>query len=216
MSRLKQMRLWMDAVPRSGPENMAIDEWLANQVDVPVLRIYQWQEGWGSLGYFVKTRDLPDWPVQWVRRWTGGGIVDHRSDWTYTLMIPRGEALAEARGAESYRLIHQALADEIGEEVELAPTMPIVAGGECFTNPVDYDLMDVAGHKVAGAGQRRNSRCLLHQGSVSGHVAVKIHPLSLACRLSDEVVEARFFPDDAEIQSIVTDRYGAVEWLKKN
>jgi lipoate-protein ligase A len=106
---LPLLDLWIDPVPRDGPENMAVDEWLAETCGTPVLRSYRWTPGWGSFGYFVKTVDLPEWGLRWVRRWTGGGIVDHRTDWTYTLFVPNGFGLAEVKGGESSRAIHAAL-----------------------------------------------------------------------------------------------------------
>ena len=37
----------------------------------------------------------------------------------------------------------------------------------CFANPVNHDLLDPFGLKLAGAGQRRTRHGLLHQGSVA-------------------------------------------------
>lgn len=152
---------------------MAVDEWLHETATRPVLRVYRWQAGWGSLGYFgalAEAREsFPD--LAWVRRWTGGGTVDHRADWTYTLVVPASEGLASARGAESYRFIHAALAEVLPQEgwkVRLADGSSETGAASCFENPVCHDLVDEAGRKIAGAGQRRTRSGLLHQGSVSG------------------------------------------------
>lgn len=209
---LQQLDLWIDPVPRDGPENMAVDQWLAETCDVPVLRSYRWTAGWGSFGYFVKTGELPEWEVRWVRRWTGGGIVDHRADWTYTLFVPRGFGLAEARGAESYRVIHAALVSALraaGVEARLSAEMPPAIGGECFLQPVEYDVLDAVGRKLAGAGQRRTARGLLHQGSVTGTAC---HAGALAQALATEVSRRDHFPDLERISKAVAGRYGNSSW----
>ena len=41
--------------------------------------------------------------------------MDHRDDWTYCLVIPRGHPLEEARATQSYRAIHEALAGALGD-----------------------------------------------------------------------------------------------------
>ena len=97
---------------------MAVDEWLLETAETPVLRVYDW---WGSGGVSGISAHLAEaraaFPgVEWVRRWTGGGTVDHRADWTYTLVVPAGERLAGLRGAESYRAIHAALAEALRRE----------------------------------------------------------------------------------------------------
>ena len=48
-----QLLVWRDPVERSGPENMAVDEVLFETLgDHPLLRFYDWDGGWVSLGYF--------------------------------------------------------------------------------------------------------------------------------------------------------------------
>lgn len=155
---------------------MAVDEWLLETADTPVLRVYRWAGDWASLGYFgeiaVARRLFPG--VDLVRRWTGGGMVDHRADWTYTLVVPRGAPLAEQRGAESYRQIHTALADALtaeGISAQVSDGTLETGAVQCFENPVSYDLLAADGHKLAGAGQRRSRHGLLHQGSVAGTTA---------------------------------------------
>ena len=212
MRVLPLLQLWLDPTPRDGPENMAVDEWLAETCTVPVLRSYGWQPGWGSFGYFVKRAELPANGLRWVRRWTGGGIVDHRADWTYTLFAPRGFGLAEARGAESYRLIHGALAAVIGGAVRLAAAGPPAAGGECFIQPVEHDILDPAGRKIAGAGQRRTVRGLLHQGSVAGNGAFA---RALAASLSGNVEIAAFNPPPELLAERAAGRYASEAWMNR-
>jgi len=209
---LPLLDLWIDPVARDGPENMAVDEWLAETCDAPVLRSYRWQPGWGSFGYFVKSAELPQWGVRWVRRWTGGGIVDHRSDWTYTLFVPNGFGLAEARGGLSYRIIHSALAAALrdaGTAAVLSGVMPAAAGGECFRQPVEFDVLAADGRKIAGAGQRRSLSGLLHQGSVATQAPVAE---ALAAMLAEKVVARDFSPDPASIRRMMESRYADERW----
>ena len=168
---LDRLHVWHDPIRRSGPENMAVDHWLLQTENKPMLRIYGWEGDWVSLGYFgglEETRAL--FPgVELVRRETGGGIVDHRIDCTYTLTIPRREELANLRGAESYRTIHTALTIALGRaggEVSLIAEDRDGDSPACFEKPVAWDIVDSQGRKVAGAGQRRSRKGLLHQGSL--------------------------------------------------
>lgn len=212
---LPLLYLWTDPVPREGPENMAVDEWLAETAAFPVLRSYRWAPGWGSFGYFVKTAELPPLDLRWVRRWTGGGIVDHRADWTYTLFIPRGQGLAEARGAESYRIIHAALVAALqtgGHPVNLAGPSAPALGGECFLKPVEHDVLDVAARKIAGAGQRRTTRGLLHQGSVAVSCS---HEEALAHALATRVETRDFSPDPSLLAEKIAVRYGSGVWNER-
>lgn len=128
-------------------------------------------------------------PFDLCRRPTGGGIVDHRNDWTYALVIPRGHALYEEKAAESYRVAHECLAaalvalgrpaevkrecDEVGRVDPNAPSGEASCGqaappqGICFTRAERYDVINpCTGAKIAGAAQKRNKRGLLFQGSV--------------------------------------------------
>ena len=194
---------------------MAIDEWLTVTGEIPVLRSYRWTPGWGSFGYFVKVADLNGEGMKWVRRWTGGGIVDHRDDWTYTLFVPRGHDLAEERGGGSYRSIHSALVtalNDYGTQAKLAGPLPPAAGGECFVQPVEHDILDSSGRKIAGAGQRRTSKGLLHQGSV---VTAGRAEVALAEGIAKKVVAWEGKPDLGWIEQKVVEKYGAEEWFAR-
>ena len=149
-----------------------MDEWLLETAELPVLRVYGWLGGWGSVGYFGNlTEAQASFPgVEWVRRWTGGGTVDHRADWTYTVVAPAGGALVGLRGAESYRMLHAALAEVLvaeGIDARLSSGAEETGAALCFENPVSHDLVGAGDRKLAGAGQRRTNRGLLHQGSVA-------------------------------------------------
>jgi lipoate-protein ligase A len=99
---------------------------------------------------------------------TGGGVVEHGSDVTYSLIIPPGHALEFAPPRESYRLIHEAIAEWLsarGIVSVLAPTPDSGPAQVCFQSAAESDLVS-EGNKIAGAAQRRTRRGLLHQGSL--------------------------------------------------
>ena len=215
---LKKLHLWNDAEPRSGPENMAVDQWLAETSSMPTLRIYQWQGSWASLGYFSHIEQarimFPDCPL--VRRWTGGGMVDHRNDWTYTLFLPADQPLVKLHGKEVYSIIHRALAHvmrESGIDARLAAADASVSSPLCFERPVCWDVVDANGIKLAGAGQRRGRFGLLHQGSVSrlpGHDTVRAS--SLAAALAEQVYDCEMSMDQWRIADLLKRRYEQEAW----
>ena len=214
------MQVWVDPVRRPGPEAMAADEWLLETATFPVLRVYRWLGEWATLGYFGNLAQaqgaLPG--VRWVRRWTGGGVVDHRTDWTYTVVAPSGEALANLRGAESYRRIHEAL---VGVLLAEQSGVRMSAGNEqtgaalCFENPVSHDLVGGDGRKLAGAGQRRTRRGLLHQGSVAAacdEAVSRQRAEALASGLAAAWESHDFEAPEALLSRLVEERYANPTW----
>lgn len=224
MEVFEKLRLWIDPVRRPGPEAMAVDEWLLETAEMPVLRVYGWTGDWASIGYFGEiARARSVFPgVGMVRRWSGGGMVDHRADWTYSVIAPITESLANSRGAESYRKIHAVLAETL-RAGGLAARMS--DGGEetgaelCFQNPVSHDLLDIEGAKLAGAGQRRSRQGLLHQGSVArpcdDSVVSRLRAEDFAGRLSREWEDFPFQPAAEDIVQRVAARYARDGWTER-
>ena len=165
---------------------MSIDEALLETAEIPTIRFYRWRSPALSFGYFEKFADVAIYAAERdaVRRWTGGGIVFHGDDLTYSIVIPANDSVFDESSIAIYERIHCALADALNEVGERA----VVAGGvdpggvalsrhatvvarshHCFANPVRADVM-LNGSKVAGAAQRRSRRGLLQQGSIQGFV----------------------------------------------
>lgn len=167
-------------------ENMAVDflllqRWPAAAPAGPRFRHYEWRAPAFTFGYSQKWTAIqaalpPAEGVRWdvCRRNTGGGLVDHREDWTYTVVIPRGHPLEELRASESYRLIHEALAEALraqGVPAALAGAPAPEAAAEpgpfgvCFQRAERFDVIVPSG-KIAGAAQKRSKHGLLFQGSI--------------------------------------------------
>ena len=215
--------LWIDPVKRSGPAAMAVDEWLLESATRPVLRVYAWQGAWASIGYFGKLEEARTAVsgIQWVRRWTGGGVVDHRADWTYTVVAPDGESLAGRRGAESYQLLHQALEETMrleGLAVRMSAGDEQTGAALCFENPVHHDLVGNDGRKLAGAGQRRTRHGLLHQGSVAAAASPEVSRRRaeiLAARLAGSWQPCSLEPPAAILAQKIAARYARPEWTAR-
>jgi len=150
----------------SPARNMAVDEALLRNVGMPVLRIYEWNVPAVSLGYFQPSALAGGRPF--VRRYTGGGLVDHAHDVTYTIVLPRAHPWMEMSAPESYCHIHrgvQAALQACGIVSELTPAAHDVESDACFAKPVKFDIVAPTG-KLSGAAQRRTREGLLHQGSI--------------------------------------------------
>jgi len=147
--------------------NMAVDEALLIHAERPVLRLYSWAEAAATFGYFQPFEEACAATAlrPLIRRCTGGGVVPHDADWTYSLVIPRGHAWYRLPAVESYRRLHQWVADSIGEGARLAECCDSEGTGRCFVGFERHDVL-WQGRKIAGAAQRRNRSGLLIQGSI--------------------------------------------------
>jgi lipoate-protein ligase A len=227
-------------------ENMAVDFLLLQRYPraLPRFRHYGWRGPAFTFGYSQKIAAVREAlaaiepPFEICRRATGGGVVDHRDDWTYALVIPRGHPLEELRATQSYREVHEALADALRAQGVDAITKPCVkdpsedekpAGpaGVCFQRAEIYDVVrGNDGAKIAGAAQKRNKHGLLFQGSiwrpnaeVQGATVdwdrfAEDFVAHLAAALAVEA-QATPWPDfnDDELSALV-EQYSATEWTE--
>ena len=180
-------RMVLEVLPtRTGgaAENMALDFLLLQRyprADVPRFRHYGWRSPAITFGYsqkieFVRAQLPAGEHFDLCRRPTGGGVVDHRDDWTFSLVIPRGHPLEDVRATQSYREVHECLAAALQRQGIAAATKKAVdpphpggplGPGVCFQRAELYDVIhERTGEKIAGAAQKRNKHGLLFQGSL--------------------------------------------------
>jgi len=212
--------------------NMALDEALLEHATVPSIRFYQWHCPGLSFGYFGKFADVASYAGErdLVRRWTGGGIVFHGDDLTYSIVIPVGDTAFTELSMSIYEKIHRALSHALNGSGErafvargvdpgrdgFANRAAVTASGyNCFANPVRADVM-IDGRKVAGAAQRRTRSGLLQQGSIQGvdlgnGLADRFaRALSVNCsewKINEEVLN--------RARELAQRKYGTAAWLHK-
>lgn len=168
--------------PRSGSDNMAIDEALIEKArpDWPiVLRVYQWERPTLSIGHFQRIEDRKNSPsltdLPWVRRKTGGGAIVHDCELTYSIVVPnRGEKAMKGPNQTLYRAIHTRFVQELGaiglntqlsESCTCSTNTPQTSEPFlCFSRRSPVDLL-IGQDKILGSAQRRTSTGILQHGS---------------------------------------------------
>jgi len=173
METNSQQWLLLDSGPGDFAFNMGLDDALLEampRIGKPLLRFYSWKECAASFGYFQKYAEIESLTVlrPLVRRPTGGGLVPHDMDWTYSLNFPTSHEWYSIAATESYRRVHEwirAAFEKLELPSELADDRQKAAPGECFVGHEKFDLLS-EGQKIAGAAQRRTRCGLLVQGSV--------------------------------------------------
>ncbi len=164
---------YLSSGPGEAAFNMALDEALLESVGTlgaPVLRVYGWTQPAATFGYFQHYAEIERTTLlrPLIRRPTGGGLVPHDVDWTYSLAFPPGHEWHSLRAEDSYRSVHewiQRAFTKLNVATEVAPCCKKTAPGQCFVGHEKFDLL-WHGKKIAGAAQRRNKLGLLIQGSV--------------------------------------------------
>lgn len=231
-SLFTSLDVYHDLDSRSAALNMAIDEALLGSADVPTIRFYQWDHPALSFGYFGRFQDVADENREIVRRWTGGGIVSHGEDLTYSIVIPATDPAFGESSISVYEKVHAAVRDALmanGEQAELAPGAEVCDRrnetesalierryrNRCFANPVRADVL-INGRKIAGAAQRRTRRGLLQQGSIQS--------VNLEGGFADSFAQALCLDSNLQnidstlvirAEEIAAAKYGTKAWLNR-
>jgi lipoate-protein ligase A len=217
---LDELRVYDDSEPRSAALNMALDEALLESVTSPALRFYCWRGPALSFGYFGFYADVADHrgDRDIVRRWTGGGVVPHGDDLTYSVIIPASHPFFIRSSLAIYADLHEAIRGALkanGVEATLASSVSPKVSENCFANTVRADVIS-EGRKIAGAAHRRSRKGLLHQGSIQS--------AELPHRFIDDLARAlcNRFEHRALSQELINRatmiaqaKYGTVEWLMR-
>lgn len=212
-------------------EHMALDEqWVIRYPQEIMLRFYNWTSAPAvTFGYaqFVsevrRTLSAQSFAGDYTRRPTGGGVVFHTDDLTFSLVFS-----FPGRPAEIYRQLHTAIwaqLDRAGVGGRVVDTvLPAAAyapssnhqASACFIRPVENDLLAADGRKMLGGAIRRFGTTVLYQGSLQQPGARK-NPL-----FKRAVIEAvRFFlatdlrPVSCEAATLAAAREQAVSIYKQ-
>lgn len=242
-------RLLQDS-PLPGVENMARDESLLQSAaggdQTSTLRLYEWSAPTVSLGYFQPYSEFERLPpsineLDVVRRLTGGGAILHDRELTYSLTLPIGHPLVGRAPNHLYEMVHDAIADGLGElgiETNRHGTSddsgPARGPFFCFARRHRYDLM-LGSDKIAGSAQRRTRDAILQHGSIivanrfteqpAAQVTVpfsemidqlrKSLPRQLASVFQVELVPGSWRPDELAESARLVGKYAGKEWTAR-
>lgn len=217
---LDELDVYDDGEPRSAALNMAVDETLLETASIPTLRFYRWRGPALSFGYFGSYADVADQRErrEIVRRWTGGGVVPHGDDLTYSVIIPAAHPFFARSSLAIYSDLHDAIQGALranGIGAVLANSVSPKVSEDCFANAVRADVI-LEGRKIAGAAHRRSRAGLLHQGSIQNTELPLRFKDDFGRALSNRFEHralARELIDRAT--TIARAKYGTMEWLMR-
>lgn len=222
--RLPSLQQCPDRQPLPCSEQMALDEVLfryTQKTGIACIRFYQWEQPAATFGYSEAYPTVIGPGA--IRRFTGGGLVEHGEDETFLLTLPADSKLAAAKATERYRWIHVAIARSLqaaGLNLKIETKKNSTAIGPCFTHPVPYDLVrSKDGKKIVGGAQRRSRGSVIHQGSLQLPKKLRENPESwrqaFLAEISEEFISlsettsAALFSDGKQLSQ---ERYETDAW----
>lgn len=179
--KIYHMNLLLSAPALNVYEQMALDECLVRtRPEEITLRFYRWTDGPAvTFGYSQFVREVQKTLAErafwgpYARRPTGGGVVFHGNDLTFSLVFASAD-----RPSEIYKKFHRFILaelaargvssvpfDKVLSASAYAPSVNHTANA-CFINPVENDLLAADGHKILGGAIRRFGQTVLYQGSL--------------------------------------------------
>lgn len=142
---------------------------------VPLLHFYEWDQKTITYGHFIDLDATIDVTrskalgFQIAKRPTGGGLLFHEADFSFSLFLPSSCGRISPNTAENYRAINECVITALTPYIEIAPIqLPPHACSDsrfCMASITQYDLI-YKGYKIGGVAQRRTQWGLLHQTSV--------------------------------------------------
>jgi lipoate-protein ligase A len=176
---MKEWDLIIENRPLDGSWNMAVDEYLflsLTKEPHTILRFYAWKNPTVSLGCSQDVLEVADVEfckkngIDIVRRMTGGKLVLHHNEVTYSL-ASSDIKIFTANLADSYRLISEALMNGL-KKLGLVPSLASPAPQEyvrgnlpCFSYPSRNEV-EVGGKKIIGSAQKRAGTKFIQHGSI--------------------------------------------------
>lgn len=167
--------------PADGPTVMAVDEailtLLGSVQPLPTLRFYGWDPPAISIGRNQDPTRILDLErcrtdrVPVVRRITGGGVIYHADELTYSLTCSPEHLPAGTGVRESYRILTTFLMESyrsLGLSPTYAAESPAFSPGRsdlCFAGHENFDIL-VGGKKLGGNAQRRVRGKIFQHGSI--------------------------------------------------
>ncbi len=159
--------------------NMALDEIffsISLEKNMGFFRFYEWKHPCISLGYFQKPtqNQLQTYPC--VRRLTGGGIVFHDQDLTFSFCAPLKEPFENAFAiyqffSSLFMKSFSGLTDNDDLEI-LTKSASKSRFYNCFDLPVSADILH-RGKKIYGGAIRKKKKGFLFQGTLQGEMILR-------------------------------------------
>ena len=169
---------FIDTGTASAQWNMAVDEALLTafgEEDLPIFRLYRWEEPSLSFGRFSQPMETVDMQrirtenIPYARRITGGGILVHGDDISYSMVVPR--SFVRERGVrQSYRELCGfliALYEQLGANAAFAHDLQLPESQSpiCLAGTEAYDIM-ISSRKIGGNAQRHTQHAMLQHGTI--------------------------------------------------
>ncbi|NVN90242.1 MAG: lipoate--protein ligase family protein [Desulfuromonadales bacterium] len=164
--------------------NMAMDEALLRSFDtstsLPILRLYGWEPAALSLGKFQRVDEVlnlqrcQDDGVQIVRRITGGGVIYHADELTYSIVCSPGQIPPASSIKDSFRILTRFLLEFYRRRgLDAQHALDVMPSGSrlgertdfCFAGRESYDIL-ISGKKIGGNAQRRCREIIFQHGSI--------------------------------------------------
>ncbi len=228
MDRARKKRDWnliVNRTPLKGSLNMAIDDYLFQSLtDIPetYLRFYTWERPTASVGYSQRVSEVLDTEfcqnngVDIVRRMTGGKLVLHHKEVTYSVCSSDTE-LFSSKLVESYSLISEALMRGL-KNMRLEPCLAdappdFYTKGNlpCFSYPARNEV-EVQEKKIIGSAQKREKSKFIQHGSLPLEEEDEL--LKLVTSMEGRGDEIRMISLEGALQKKVNFEW-VVEYLKK-
>lgn len=168
----------------SGARNMAIDEALLQSFNreqtLPVLRTYGWSPPALSLGRFQDAAEVLDLDlcrhdaVDIVRRVSGGGVIYHADELTYSIVCTQDQIPPATSVKDSFRVLtgfliefYRSLGMKAGYAVDAVPGHAGLGARTafCFAGRESFDIL-IDGRKIGGNAQRRHRDIIFQHGSI--------------------------------------------------